>query len=71
MIGLLAHFSVWRFVEIETPFRRHRNAVSLRLIRRFAKKPPPIEVLRLNFRTTVMTAKRGERHQKSGFDHDF
>ena len=35
-----------RFAVIETAFCRHRDAVSLRLIRRFAKMPPPIEVLR-------------------------
>ena len=51
----------------ETAFRRHRDAVSLRLIRRFAKMPPPIEVLRLNFRTTDMTAKRGKRIKKAAF----
>ena len=53
-----------RFAVIETAFCRHRDAVSLRLIRRFAKKPPPIEVLRLNFRTTDLTEKR-EKHIKT------
>ena len=35
--------------------------------RRFAKIPPPIEVLRLNFRTADMTAKRGKRIKKAAF----
>ena len=48
----------------ETAFCRHRDGVSLRLIRRFAKMPSPIEVLRLNFRTTDMIAKRGKCSKK-------
>ena len=55
------------FAVIETAFCRHRDAVSLKLIRRFAKMPPPIEVLRLNFRTTDMTAKRGKSIKKATF----
>ena len=65
--GFFSYYERRRFAVIETPFCHHQDAVSWWLIRRFAIKSPPNEVLRLNFRTTFMTAKRGKSIKKAAF----
>ena len=64
MRSLISCYEIQHFVVTETPFCRHRDAVSWWLRRRFTKMPPQIVVLRLNLRTTVRQQREGNASNK-------